>query len=208
MFDFRDGDVLVTNGKGGFWPLRRLVLWIVYRGIRAYQKAKWGAASDYRPTHVRVWLGGGFFEMTVPNGCWTPLADIALNSKDWKVARYRGQTPLDPAAMAAVAQEMVGKPYDKGDLLDFALSGLAGLFARTFRILGDRANKYRVCSTAAAKVLVAGGAQIRVVRADLQPDAEIAHNFSGDTTILPDDAVDPAYFINNPSTWEVVGDNT
>jgi len=210
MFDFRDGDVLATNGSGGLWPPRRMLLWLVYRGIRAYQKAKWGEKSDSRPTHVRVWVGGRFFEMTTPVGQWTELRDVKLDKKDWKVARcsHRPAGGLDLVKMNGSAGTMVGNPYDKGDLLDFALAGFTGFFAKTLRIFGDRQHKYRVCSTAVAKVLLAGGAQMRISRADLNPDAAIGKDFAGDEAVLPDDAIDPAYFVNNPMQWAVVKDNT
>ncbi|MEW5702949.1 MAG: hypothetical protein AB1792_12070 [Candidatus Zixiibacteriota bacterium] len=206
MPDYRNGDVLVTYGTGGIWPPRRLVLWLVYQAIRAYQKVKWGERSDFGPTHVRVWIAGRFFEMTTPVGQWTDLATLKLDKKRWKVGRYRHQsaTGLDADAMRATADAMVGNPYDRGDLLDFALAGLVGFFARILRIFGDRRHKYRVCSTAAAKVLVAGGAQMRISHADLLPDAAINADLTADESILPDDVIDPAYFVNNRSHWEIV----
>jgi len=204
--DFQNGDVLATYGSGGIWPLRRLALWVVYREIRAYQKAKWGEGCDYHPTHVRVWLNGRFFEMTTPVGKWTPLSEVLLEKKKWKVARYK-QGLQNVEAMEAKASNMVGKKYDVGDLLDFGFSGLLGVFAKRFRLFGDRGEKYTVCSTALAKVLKAGGAQLSISRKDLRPSAEIAEAFKNpsiDTIVLEDNTIDPAYFVNNPSHWEVI----
>jgi len=209
MFLFQDGDVLVTYGSGGVWPPRRWVLWVVYRGIRAFQRAKWGSGADTGPTHVRVWLGGQFFEMTTPVGKWTTRDEVILDKKDWKVARFRGAIGNFPA-MQQKAGAMVGLKYDIGDLLDFGLSGLVGRFAGWLRIFGDRERKYTVCSTALAKVLRAGGVPFRVSRDDVRRDAGVAVLFrdGADPIDLIDSAIDPAYFVNNPTQWEVVGQSS
>ena len=179
--NFIPGDVLLTYGTGGLWPPRRWLLWIVYRAIRAYQKAKWGSGIDYKPTHVRVWLGGVFFEATWPVAKWTRLDEALLDEKKFKIVRWAGG-PLAIAPMLIEADPMIGTPYDWGDLLDMGIAAIAHI--PQFRIFGDRMKKYRVCSTAAAQVLRAGGA----------------------TFTLPDNQVDPAYFLANTRDWRVVSE--
>lgn len=88
--------------------------------------------------------------------------------------------------MLRTAYNLIHTPYDKGDLLDFALSGWLGRAANVISLFGDRANKYRVCSTAAAEVLQAGGAQFQ----------------------MPISQVDPAYFANLPEEWRLVATST
>lgn len=83
--------------------------------------------------------------------------------------------------MLQSAYRLIHTPYDKGDLLDFALSGWLGRAANLISLFGDRANKFRVCSTAAAEVLAAGGAKFR----------------------MPISQVDPAYFANMPDDWQI-----
>jgi len=181
---FRDGDILLTYGKGGFWPPRRMVLWLTYRAIRAYQKKKW--LLDWRATHCRVYLDGRFFEATTPVCRWTKLSELALDKKEWRVALWR--ETLDTAAMLDVAERLIGTPYDKGDLIDLGLAGLVGWFTKHVRIFGDRAKKYRVCSTAAAEILHAGGARLF---------------WRGKP--LPPDETDPAAFENQPADlWQVL----
>lgn len=84
--------------------------------------------------------------------------------------------------MLQTAYRLMHTPYDKGDLLDFALSGWLGRAANTISLFGDRADKYRVCSTAAAEILQSGGAQFR----------------------LPPTQIDPAYFANMPDDWSII----
>jgi hypothetical protein len=184
-----DGDVLLTYGTGGIWPPRRWLLWIVYHAIHKFQQRRWGENSDTRATHVRVWLNGRFFEATTPRCRWTNIDDLQLDRKHWRIARYIGPIShigpiktLNRAAMLQSAYRLIHTPYDKGDLLDFALSGWLGRAANTISLFGDRANKYRVCSTAAAEVLQAGGAQFQ----------------------LPPSQVDPAYFVNVSEDWRLV----
>lgn len=189
--DFRDGDVLLTYGKGGFWPPRRLFLWVVYRAIREYQKAKW--RRNYRATHCRVFLDGQFFEATAPVCRWVTLGELALEKKDWNVVRWAGvaygsEYVLNVPAMLTVAEKLIGTPYDKGDLIDFGLAGLLGWSTKYIRIFGDRAKKYRVCSTAAAAVVYAGGARLFYEGEELSPDA-----------------TDPAAFENQPAhLWQIM----
>lgn len=179
----QNGDILLTYGKGGFWPLRRMVLWLTYRAIRAYQKKKWG--RNWMATHCRVFLNGRFFEATTPVCCWTEVSELALDKKDWKVARWAGT--LDVPAMMAVAERLIGTPYDIGDLVDFGISGLLG-WVKGLRIFGDRARKYRVCSTAAAEIVNAGGARL----------------FWRGKPLPPENA-DPAAFENQPiHAWRII----
>ena len=183
----RDGDVLLTYGTGGLWPPRRWLLWLVYHAIRKFQKRRWaagsasgGQAADTGPTHVRVWLHGRFFEATTPVCKWTSFDTLVLDRKRWKLVRCR--SPLASSAMLQTAYRLINTPYDKGDLLDFALSGWLGRAANLISLFGDRANKFRVCSTAAAEVLRAGGAQFH----------------------LPVTHIDPAYFANVTDDWRVI----
>lgn len=180
--DLKPGDVLLTYGTGGLWPPRRWMLWVVYRAIRAYQKKKWGETVDVNPTHARLWLGGVFFEATWPKAKYTLFEETEIGKKRFKVVRWaRGNLAIDPMLIAA--DPMIGTPYDWGDLLDMGVSAIAGI--PQFRIFGDRMNKYRVCSTAAAQVLTAGGA----------------------TFDLPLNEIDPAYFLAKSHDWQVVYDS-
>jgi hypothetical protein len=186
------GDVLLTYGTGGFWPPRRWVLWLVYRGIRAYQKAKWNdpahkskwnglqPKADDGPTHVRLRLGNRWFEATTPRCRWTEDSELKLDKKRWKLVRFHSAEKLDFDAMLARAAELNGTDYDEGDLFDFAISGILGSWKKKIRILGDRARKAFVCSTAAREILTVGGVHFW------------------------EEAVDPAYYANNPREWWVV----
>lgn len=153
---------------------------MVYHAIHKFQERRWGGDADTRPTHVRVWLNGRFFEATTPRCKWTALDDLKLKAKKWKLLRHR--EALDRGTMLQAAYRLIHTPYDKGDLLDFALSGWLGRAANLISLFGDRANKYRVCSTAAAEVLHAGGARFK----------------------LPISQIDPAYFANMPQEWQMV----
>ena len=157
-----------------------MFLWVVYHAIRKFQERRWGKDADTRATHVRVWLNGRFFEATTPVCRWTELDSLALNGKEWMLVRY--SSPLNPQAMLQTAYRLINSPYDKGDLLDFALSGWLGRAANVISLFGDRADKFRVCSTAAAEVLQSGGAQ-----------------FS-----MPPSQIDPAYFANTPEEWKIM----
>lgn len=159
------------------------MLWIVYRAIRAYQKKKWGARVDYEPTHARLWLGSVFFEATWPKATYTTLDETEIAKKRFKVVRWTG-ADLAIDHMLIAADAMIGTPYDWGDLLDMGVSAIAGI--PQFRIFGDRMNKYRVCSTAAAQVLEAGGA----------------------TFDLPIKEIDPAYFLAKQHDWTIVKENS
>lgn len=154
-------------------------MWLVYRAIRKFQERRWGNGADTRPTHVRVWLNGRFFEATTPRCRWTGLDELHLERKKWKLVRFH--KPLNRGAMLQAAYRLIHTPYDKGDLLDFALSGWLGRAAHVISLFGDRANKYRVCSTAAAEVLAAGGATFR----------------------MPVSQIDPAYFANSSPEWTI-----
>lgn len=176
----RDGDILLTYGTAGIWPPRRWFLGVVYHAIRKFQQRRWGQGADTGPTHVRVWLHGRFFEATTPRCQWTALEDLHLTRKRWKLVRYHAA--LNSVAMLQCAYRLVHTPYDKGDLLDFALSGWLGRSQNLISLFGDRANKFRVCSTAAAEVLSAGGAQFH----------------------LPVSQIDPAYFANVTSDWRLI----
>lgn len=161
----------------------------MYHAIHKFQQRRWGEDADTRATHVRVYLNGRFFEATTPACRWTELDALQLEKKKWSVVRYIGPISpigpikaLDSAAMLHAAYNLIHTPYDKGDLLDFALSGWLGRAANTISLFGDRANKYRVCSTAAAEVLQAGGAQFQ----------------------MPTTQVDPAYFANVTEDWHIV----
>lgn len=176
----RDGDVLLTYGTGGLWPPRRWFLWVVYHAIHKFQQRRWGDDADTRATHVRVWLNGRFFEATTPVCRWTRFAELNLGRKQWKVVRYK--SALNRSAMLRTAYNLIHTPCDKGDLLDFALSGWLGRAAKVISLFGDRANKFRVCSTAAAEVLQAGGAQFQ----------------------MPTTEVDPAYFVNVVEDWQTI----
>ena len=143
--------------------------------MHQYQNAKWGPQSAYRPTHVRVVLAPGFFEVTYPKARFGYMAEIKGR---YKVCRYKGE--LNENAMYGQAYTMLGTPYDMGDNADFAMSGLLGWFTRNVRLFGDRAKKYFVCGTGAAEVLKNGGAKFTMT------------------------AVDPALFANSPGSWEVI----
>lgn len=112
---------------------------------------------------------------------WTAIDSLDLDRKQWKIVRYH--STLDSAAMLQAAYRLIHTPYDKGDLLDFALSGWLGRAANVVSLFGDRANKYRVCSTAAADVLATGGAKFQ----------------------MPTTQIDPAYFANVSDDWQTVG---
>jgi len=179
---FVPGDVLLTYGSWGWWPPRRWVLGVVYKAIEEYERAKWQKQCPNRkkwPTHVRVWLGGMFFEATWPVAKWTRLDEVRLGKKRYDVVRWTGDD-LDVKKMIEEAATMIGTPYDWGDLLDMGIAAIAHI--PQFRIFGDRMKKYRVCSTAAAQVLRAGGA----------------------TFTLPDNQIDPACFLANTRDWRVV----
>lgn len=152
----------------------------MYHAIHKFQQRRWGEEADTRATHVRAWLNGRFFEATTPRCRWTPLEELNLDCRKWKLLRYRA--PLNRGAMLQAAYRLIHTPYDNGDLLDFALSGWLGRAANVISLFGDRANKYRVCSTAAAEVLAAGGAQFQ----------------------MPISQVDPAYFANVAEDWQTV----
>ncbi|HBA72767.1 MAG TPA: hypothetical protein DCZ63_11460 [Geobacter sp.] len=168
------GDVILTYGEFRWWPPKYWLLPIFYAAIHKYQKAKWGPQSDYKPTHVRVVLAPGFFEVTYPKARFGYMAEVKGR---YKVCRYRGD--LNENALYAKAYALVGSAYDMGDNLDFGLSALLGFLTRNFRVFGDRAKKYFVCGTGAAEVLTNGGAKFTM------------------------QAIDPAYFVNMPD-WAVV----
>jgi hypothetical protein len=177
--DLIPGDVLLTYGSAGLWPPRRWVLWVVYRAIRAYQRKKWGDSVDCDPTHARLWLGNVFFEATWPKAKYTLFEETEIDKKRCKVVRWAdGNLAID--SMLIAADPMIGAPYDWGDLLDMGIAAVAGI--PQFRIFGDRMNKYRVCSTAAAQVLEAGGAMFD----------------------RPTNEIDPAYFLAKFRDWRVV----
>lgn len=171
------GDVILTYGEWRLWPPKYWVLQIFYNAVHAYQKKKWGAHSDYKPTHARVYLMPDFFEVTYPKARWGTIDEITGH---YKVCRYTGRE-LSWSAMMDEAMQLNGSPYDMGDNADFAVSGLLGMFTRNIRLFGDRLKKYVVCSTGAARILTAGGAQL------------------GDTS-----AYDPASFANQPQLFEVI----
>lgn len=171
----RSGDIILTYGEFRWWPPKYWILPFLYKAIREYQKKKWGPQADYGPTHCRVALPPTFFEMTYPVARFGNFEEIKGR---YKVCRYRW--PLENNGLYNAALRLEGTPYDIGDNLDFAVSGLLGWFTRNVRLFGDRAKKYVVCSTGAAQILRAGGARFTM------------------------EAIDPAYFCNSPESWEVV----
>ena len=188
---FRDGDVLLTYGKGGFWPPRRWVMWLLYRAIRKYQTEKWTRFRDRwegvqrldaGATHARVYLHGMWWEVTYPKAKWVTTGSLLLHKKKWKLVRWHQFERLDSATMVERAEAIVksDNEYDVGDLFDTAISGILGKWKKHFRIFGDRAKKLFYCSTGAREVLIAGGATFWQV------------------------TVDPAYFANNPREWRVI----
>lgn len=176
------GDVLVTYGSFGLWPPRRWILWIVYNAIFAYQKKKWGAYSDYKPTHVRMYVGGNiWFESTTPVCRYITTEDLLFTKKKYKIVRLKEMNNLDKHMMRSTMDDLAGTPYDKGDLVDFFISGvLFNNFKDVITVLGDRAKEYTVCSTALATVLKNGG------------------------MIIDPKITDPSFFVNRPDLFELI----
>jgi len=161
------GDWIGTVGDAGasFW------LKPVYAGIRAYARGRYPATpQNPHPvidvTHVRLVVDiGCLFEMTFPVGRYTTCKDSALAEKfaagRVRVARWMRED-ISRNLLGLEASRWIGKPYDVGDLLDFRLTGLLGawnwLIARgPFGFFGDRARRFGVCSTVAARILQRSG---------------------------------------------------
>lgn len=159
LSQLQPGDWIITEGHAGW----RIWLWPVYWGIRRYSRGKYAGdhASYTGGTHVRLALGYGMlFEMTWPAGRFQTIAAAALEEKAQRglVRVYRWtQGRIDVRQLHARAGIWIGRQYDLGDLVDFALSGLLGTWNRIVRVAGDRARRFAVCSTAAADVLAAAG---------------------------------------------------
>lgn len=160
----KPGDWIGTLGEAGsrFW-----LKW-VYAGIYAYAKARYAgvpnAITDV--THVRLYLGAGrLFEMTWPVGRIVTLKDAELADKfaagKVRVARW-SREDIQEARLNVEAMRWIGKPYDVGDLADFAITGWAAkwnwlITHGPLRFVGDRQRRYGVCSTTAAKILARSG---------------------------------------------------
>lgn len=161
-FEFKDGDVILTYGTFHVESLKELpkelAMQLAYWGIRKYQKNKWAHIwdLDYRMTHVRLFLDGKLFEVTMPHAMWSEVEDCNLDKKKFKVCRWPAD--LDKQAMVEVANKLDGTKYDLLDLGGFAVSGILGVFADRINVLHDRIDKFKVCSTGAAEILSAGGA--------------------------------------------------
>lgn len=152
------GDVLITYESASLWPPSKWILRLLYRSIEAHQKREYGPYSDYKPTHVRVHVGGGlFFECTTPKAKYTHFLDMEVSQTGrFKIARSDYSNVLQTSLFLAACEELAGIPYDKMELLDFAISGILGIFKDRISILEKRESKYRVCSTGVAEVLSKG----------------------------------------------------
>lgn len=162
MFEFQDGDVILTYGSfhlDSIWDIpKELLMQVAYWGMRKYQKKKWEHIYnlDYKMTHVRIFLDGRIFEVTVPRAKWTTIKECNLWDKKFKVCRYPEK--LNKKQMIKRANEICGSKYDVLDLVGFAASGLLGVFKDRINILHDRMRTYFVCSTGGAIILQQGGA--------------------------------------------------
>ena len=176
---------------------------LLYWGIKRYQKRKW--KKHWKAVHVYVVLpaprklylryvkrigenqfAAGYvekgdhilFEQTWPVAKWTH--PHYLHDKTFALNKFHVE--FNVGSMVDEACQWIGKPYDLGDLADFAISGLLlGLYKRVIRFVGDKARRLGVCSTVAGHILNAGGCDIE------QPNA---------TT--------PAYYEGNATGWSVL----
>jgi hypothetical protein len=108
-----------------------------------------------------------WFESTTPNCKFTRTHELMLDKKKHKIVRYKNIDTLDKRLMNSVMNDFEGTPYDKGDLVDFFISGVIfENFKNVVRILGDRSKKFSVCSTSLGYILKSGGMCIDVQTTD------------------------------------------
>ncbi|MCD6118177.1 hypothetical protein J7K93_14340 [bacterium] len=141
----RPGDVINTIGKNVWYnPLT----YIPNKGIALYQRCLFGRGSDYRDTHTTMYFGDNkVFSTTFPKAKWEDLEERV--KMKFTIYRYSGREYADKhiSIMYNVAEDLIGREYDVGDLFDFMICGLLGYDSvRKVRFF-ELSRKNLVCST-------------------------------------------------------------
>lgn len=162
----KPGDVITNAGGISIWYKPWTL--VLNKSIQGFQKKLFGKESNYMPTHAMLYFAPDkVFSMTTPHCKWETLEDRAKTG--FIVYRYRPQTYSDQhlEIMRQAADEMIGMPYDYGDLLDFMINGLLGYTSvRKIRWF-EFSRQKMICSTA-----------VRTIQEKLRKTLEAEGDFS------------------------------
>jgi len=181
----RPGDVILIDGSVKWY---RIFMKFVHFMIRLYQKRLFGKKSAYRDTHAILYIfPGHIFSQDFPVGKWEKIEDV-LKQKftvyrnrwvDYEKFKYE---------LHEIALEIIGRPYDVGDLLDFLISGILGYTKKRKIRFFEFSRRHMTCSVA-----------VRTILERLRKDEELKGN-STIAKLFPGLAVEmttPAHFANS-----------
>jgi len=156
MSKLKPGDVVNFNGNPHWY---QFWLWFTYAQIRNYQRRDHPNSSRTDDIHTTLYLGDNRFLSTQsPRTVIWPSLQIDKRTKSVRICRYLSEIHVfnanDIKFMNRVAEDVVGTPYDYGQLADILVKQLgAGFIPQEARIF-DFGKTQRVCSVMAHWVLV------------------------------------------------------
>jgi hypothetical protein len=148
---FPRGVVVNTYGEHPRNLLSRFVYW----QIRAYQRRKYPHSPRTRAIHSMLCLGDGrFLSVQHPRAIITGLdIEPGSNISVWKYNYLEEFGEASWQAFDQAVREIVGTPYDYGQLLDILVHQLFGWLPQKLNLF-DFSRKRKVCSVAVHAVLV------------------------------------------------------
>jgi hypothetical protein len=139
------GDVINFDSKTAWY---KILFRIAYWGIRRHHKRLFGRLGRWRDTHTMLYLDDDHVFSVEPPQCrWWKLKE--LNDEHISVWRYtkQGFSDHDIGIMCYAARQMIGRKYDKGQLVDFMINEAMGYPDRLKYHIFESGKKQKVCST-------------------------------------------------------------
>jgi hypothetical protein len=145
LASFPVGTVLNSYGE----KQKNFLVKIVYGQIRRYQKKKYPNSERTRAVHSMLHLGGGdYLSVESPRAVIKrPELDAGCSYSWWTYKNAGAYTAQSWTELQGVARNLVGKPYDYGQLLDILVKQVFGWIPDGLRIF-DFSRRRKVCSVA------------------------------------------------------------
>lgn len=156
MLQLKPGDVVNFNSNPKWYEFW---LWIVYGQIRNYQRRDHPNSDRTDDIHSVLFLGDNRFLSTQsPRTVIWPTLEVESRTKGIRVCRYLSEThTFDKDSIdffQRTAEDVVGTPYDYGQLADILVKQLGSGFVPQEARIFDFGKDQRVCSVMAHWVLV------------------------------------------------------
>jgi len=139
------GDVILIEGSAKWYQIGTKFIHFM---IRWYQRRLFGRKSNWKVTHAMLYLTPYFiFSMDFPHGQWEKIQYVLERKFSVYRARYVRYEKFR-TELYGIANRIVYRPYDVGDLLDFLISGILGYTKiRKIRFF-EFSRRHMVCSVA------------------------------------------------------------